>query len=163
MIELGIRVKDMITGKTGVAVARTEWLYGCSRIGIESEKLDDGKPREIDWFDEQRVEEVKGKVKVPVTPSRDRPEITLGSEVKDELTGFTGIAVARTIWLGGNVNIGIEPTKLHDGKPIDAHNFDIERVKLIKAKAPPMSKSANKNAPGGPQRDPKPRSLKFRH
>lgn len=56
MIKLGSRVRDIYTGFTGTAVARTEWLYGCSRIGIEPTTLKDGLPIEAQWFDEQRVE-----------------------------------------------------------------------------------------------------------
>lgn len=56
-IKLGSRVKDSITGFEGIAVARTEWLYGCSRITIESTKLDiaNGEPIPLHSFDEQRV------------------------------------------------------------------------------------------------------------
>ncbi len=56
MIKLGSKVKDIITGFEGVAVARTEWLYGCTRIGVDSAELNDGKPVETQWFDEQRLE-----------------------------------------------------------------------------------------------------------
>ncbi len=57
MITLGDTVRDVITGFTGIAVARSEWLYGCVRLGVESKKLDkDGKVMEAQWFDEQRLE-----------------------------------------------------------------------------------------------------------
>ena len=59
MVKLGNKVRDTLTGFAGVAVARTEWLYGCSRIGIEPTELKDGKPIETQWFDEQRVEMVE--------------------------------------------------------------------------------------------------------
>jgi hypothetical protein len=56
-IQLGSKVRDTLTGFEGIATARTEWLYGCSRIGIEPTKLnEDGKPFDTAWFDEQRVE-----------------------------------------------------------------------------------------------------------
>lgn len=52
-IVLGEQVTDSITGVTGTAVARYEFLYGCVRIAVE--RLDkDGKPEEI-VFDEQRL------------------------------------------------------------------------------------------------------------
>lgn len=56
MIQLGNHVRDSLTGFSGVATARTEWLYGCARICIEPRELRDGKPIEAQWFDEQRVE-----------------------------------------------------------------------------------------------------------
>lgn len=42
-IELGDRVKDRITKRTGIVVSITDWLYGCRRIQIEPEKAKDGK------------------------------------------------------------------------------------------------------------------------
>jgi len=42
MIKLGIRVKDSITGYEGVAIARTDWLYGCVRITIQGDLDKDG-------------------------------------------------------------------------------------------------------------------------
>lgn len=55
-MKLGDRVRDRYTGFQGILVARTEWLYGCTRVGIECSDLKDGKPIEPQWFDEQRVE-----------------------------------------------------------------------------------------------------------
>lgn len=65
-IKLGDKVKDIYTGFTGTAIARTQWLNGCDRIGIEPDKLDkDGKVQEAVWFDSPRVELVKAqKIKV---------------------------------------------------------------------------------------------------
>lgn len=59
MIRLGSTVRDVYSKFEGIAIARTEWLYGCSRILIEPEALHDGKPIENVWFDEQRVEVIK--------------------------------------------------------------------------------------------------------
>jgi hypothetical protein len=56
MIQLGDRVRDKITGFKGIAVGRTEWLHGCTRIIIEPEELKDGKTIENQWFDDKRVE-----------------------------------------------------------------------------------------------------------
>ena len=51
MVELGIQYVDSITGFEGVAVSRTEYLYGCVRVGLEGHI----KPGEVFWFDEQRL------------------------------------------------------------------------------------------------------------
>lgn len=58
-IILGNRVKDIYTGFEGIAIGRTDWLYGCSRIAIEPTELKDGKPIDVVWFDEQRVQIVQ--------------------------------------------------------------------------------------------------------
>lgn len=34
-IELGDEVKDPVTGASGIAVCRLEWLFGCVRIAIQ--------------------------------------------------------------------------------------------------------------------------------
>lgn len=56
-IELGNRVRDRITGFTGIATARYEYLNGCIRWCIQPEGLDkDGKPVEDKVFDEPQLE-----------------------------------------------------------------------------------------------------------
>ena len=69
MIELGDKVRDTLTGFEGIAVAKTYWLYGCVRIGVERAKLDkDGNPAEQElWFDEQRIVGIE-----PPKPATDR-------------------------------------------------------------------------------------------
>lgn len=78
--------------------------------------------------------------------------IKLGSKVRDNITGFEGIAVARTEHLHGCARITIEPTKLKDGKPIDAQWFDEQRVMLLKEMKPKVEPQ-NSARSGGPQRD----------
>ncbi len=66
MVKLGDRAKDVISGLKGIVVGRTEWLYGCARIGLQPEELKDGKPVETQWFDEAQVGVVKrGVIKAP--------------------------------------------------------------------------------------------------
>lgn len=64
-INLGDRVKDMVTGFTGIAIGRTEWLNGCTRITVQPEKLKDGKIVETGCFDEPQLVVVK-KDQIPV-------------------------------------------------------------------------------------------------
>jgi len=61
MIKLGDKVRDTITGFTGVVVGITNWLNGCTRYGIQHEKLKDGKPLDIEWFDDSQVVSVKSR------------------------------------------------------------------------------------------------------
>jgi hypothetical protein len=64
---LGDRVKDPITGVTGVVVAVTTWLHGCIRICIQPEKPDkDGKPKETIHFDQSQLKLVKRGVQTPM-------------------------------------------------------------------------------------------------
>ena len=57
MVKLGKVYKDKFTGFTGTAMARTEYLYGCTRVGLQSYELKDGKPIEWQYFDEQSLDE----------------------------------------------------------------------------------------------------------
>ena len=54
-IKLGDVVRDSVSGFEGLAVARTEWLYGCVRYGVEARALREGKLIEAQWFDEARL------------------------------------------------------------------------------------------------------------
>ena len=63
MIKLGSRVKDKISGFTGIATARTEYIYGCARVVVDSEETDnDGKVKDGKYFDEQQLEVVEENV-----------------------------------------------------------------------------------------------------
>jgi hypothetical protein len=76
MITLGEKVTDRITGFTGVATARAEYLNGCVRIQIEPRVQEDGKLPEAQWIDEQRLtdtSEAEAGGPGPVPPPRDAP------------------------------------------------------------------------------------------
>ena len=65
-IQLGDRVKDPISGLTGIAVCSSTWLHGCIRIGIQPEELKDGKPVESQFFDQSQLVVVCREVHKPV-------------------------------------------------------------------------------------------------
>ena len=56
-------------------MCRTQWLHGCDRIGIEPTELDkDGKVKDAEYFDEQRVELVEAmEPKVAEASQTDAP------------------------------------------------------------------------------------------
>lgn len=61
-IELGDRVKVKVVGLEGIAVAISQHLWGCDRIGVQSTGVDkDGKPQDTYWFDEMAVDLVSRK------------------------------------------------------------------------------------------------------
>ncbi len=50
--QLGDRVREPITGYEGIVVSVTQYLQGCERIGVLSQKLDkDNKPQDWHHFD----------------------------------------------------------------------------------------------------------------
>ena len=77
MVKLGSLVKDTITGFEGIAVGRADYLFGCSRIAIQSATLKDGKPIDQEWVDEQRVEVL---AEMPVMVSKDSSAMSGGPQ-----------------------------------------------------------------------------------
>ena len=55
-VSLGDRVKDTVTGFSGICVAITSWLNGCRRIGVQSTTaLKDGMPVDLYTVDEHQI------------------------------------------------------------------------------------------------------------
>lgn len=62
-------------------------------------------------------------------------KIQLGDEVKDSVTGFRGIAVARTTWMTGCARITVQPKgQDKDGKCFEPTAFDEPMLIVLKAK-----------------------------
>lgn len=55
-IELGKKYCDKVTGFTGVATSRHEYLNGCVRVSLTPTTLKDGKTIEPESFDVQQLE-----------------------------------------------------------------------------------------------------------
>jgi hypothetical protein len=70
MIELGSRVRDRITGFSGIVISRHEYLAGCVRWGVQPEALDkDGKMLDDKVFDEPQLELLKKGVFFKTAPT----------------------------------------------------------------------------------------------
>jgi hypothetical protein len=135
-IKLGTIVTDTITGFKGVAISRTEFLHGCVRIGVQPKKLTtDGKRADVDFIDEKLLKENDPKTTPELNP-------ILGTTVTDSITGLKGTAVARTQFINSVERVAIQPKALHEGRPVDAVEFDEPQLKEYKA--------PEKTKPGGP-------------
>jgi hypothetical protein len=66
-IGLGDRVKDPVSGYTGIVTGITTWLHGCVRMGVMSETLHEGKPIDERWFDQSQLRLVERGVHTPLT------------------------------------------------------------------------------------------------
>lgn len=53
-IKLGTKVKDNITGFSGMVTGRCEYLTGCRQYSVAA-KASKGKGGETTWFDEDRL------------------------------------------------------------------------------------------------------------
>ena len=72
-VELGDIAKDSVSGFTGIVIAKTNFLFGCTRIGLKSRELHDGKTIDAEWFDEPQIEVVeKQAVASESRPRKDR-------------------------------------------------------------------------------------------
>lgn len=147
-VELGDKVKDTVTGYVGIAVGISEYLWKEGAVGLQV-KAKDGKIDEAEWFDRERVEVVTKKVVTGIKPA---PGIfQFGDEVKDVVTGFKGILVARAMWLHGCNKAQVQP-KMKRGatKYPDAKFFDESQLKLVKAKVAVVKKTKRTGGPIAP-------------
>lgn len=75
--EFGLVYRDRITGFSGIATGRTEYISGCTQVLIAPRVDDNGAFRESQWFDEQRLELMPGANVIELdngeTPGADRP------------------------------------------------------------------------------------------
>lgn len=71
--------------------------------------------------------------------------IKLGSNVKDSVTGYEGVAMGRTTWLYGCVRINIQGPVDKDGKVPDMICFDEDQ--LITVKKPKLPKKKDPKSP----------------
>jgi hypothetical protein len=56
MIKLGSKVKDKITGFSGIATGFVTCLSGCNQALVVPKVATDGSFKDAQWFDEQRLE-----------------------------------------------------------------------------------------------------------
>ncbi len=73
--ELGMTMRDKITGFSGVVVGYVEYISGCNQALLAPKAKDDGSLGDSQWFDMQRMERV-GTTKIKLdngeTPGCDR-------------------------------------------------------------------------------------------
>jgi hypothetical protein len=81
-------------------------------------------------------------------------QIELGSRVRDTVSGFKGIAVARTCWLHGCVRITISPEKTDNGKILSNETFDEPQVEYVDKKSHAAKPSGGEYAPPSRAKDP---------
>lgn len=70
MLAIGDKVRDRVTGLTGIITARTEWINGCIRMLVQPQELKDGKPVDASSFDIEELELVTAGVIVPKPEER---------------------------------------------------------------------------------------------
>lgn len=77
--------------------------------------------------------------------------LKLGDKAQDKISGFAGTIVAITEWLNGCRRITIQPSQLHEGKPVDNSTFDAEQVAKVE-EGPTLSPTRTGGPSIAPQR-----------
>jgi len=73
-----------------------------------------------------------------------KSEIKLGQKVKDTVTGFTGIVIAKAEYLNGCISLDIKPEKLSkDGETIASEWIDYEQLEVLSAGVTKKRKSTS--------------------
>jgi len=75
-IQLGQEGKDIVTGFSGIVMAKAQYLTGCNQVLLTPQSLDkEGKRRDGEWFDEQRITATSKKVMRfdTASPGADEP------------------------------------------------------------------------------------------
>lgn len=54
--ELGKEAKDIVTGFSGIIIARVEYMTGCNQYGISRKAGEDGAIHPAEFFDEGRIQ-----------------------------------------------------------------------------------------------------------
>ncbi len=67
--ELGVLLEDEITGFTGVAICRSQWLYNCNVYALQPKELHEGSPVPNRSFDEPQLIAIE--TPVPIHPTND--------------------------------------------------------------------------------------------
>ena len=71
---LGQKVTDVITGVTGTATGKCEYISGCMQVLVSPRYKEDGTKVEPEWFDVQRLELAGNEIlrlDNTLTPGRD--------------------------------------------------------------------------------------------
>lgn len=75
--------------------------------------------------------------------------VKLGDEVKDTVSGFQGVAVARHMYLNGCHRISVQPPVDKDGKLPDTQSFDEPQLVVVEKSVTVEEESKNT---GGPEK-----------
>jgi uncharacterized metal-binding protein len=76
-------------------------------------------------------------------------EFELGSKLKCKVTGFTGIAVARIVYINGCIQYCVKPKIDKEGKMPEGEYIDVGQLELVRA----TTRKFKSTPTGGPQRD----------
>jgi len=68
MIKLGQKVKDKITGFTGIATARVEYLNGCVQFCVKPQMVKTGLMPDGAYIDDMELDVIGDGISIPADP-----------------------------------------------------------------------------------------------
>lgn len=80
-------------------------------------------------------------------------ETSLGSTMRDVVTGFEGVAIARSEYLNGCQQFCLKPTEVKDGKVLDGEWIDVGQLEMVGQDLVARFQHPPGKNPGGPMSD----------
>lgn len=158
-VRLGNLVVDDVTGLKGTVTSIHFGMSGAVLIGVHPKGKGTDMPKG-GAFDTDHVT-VKGEGVACKAPD-DTSHLVLGTTMKDVVTGYTGVATGKTIFMNGCTQFELAGPVDKDGKNPEIQGFDWKRLETvdstIKQVVIPEINQAATEAPakppkGGPMRD----------
>jgi hypothetical protein len=138
-IQLGMVVRDRVTGLIGVAENRGDYLHGCSRFCVQPFAKDDGTVPSSTMVDEPQLEMVADRMPVMPSPAEPAVVVPLGAKVSDPISGEKGICTGRALYLNGCVRVLVEPEQSRTASyHRNAFWIDEYRAKILAEEAAPV-------------------------
>lgn len=151
VIAFGSVVRDKITEFKGVVISRVEHLNRCVAYGVQPPMGKDKQLPEARYIDEPDLE-------VIAPPKEDLPPVAettnafeLGVKVRDRLSLFEGIAVARVKYPYAGDRYGVQAKVNEKGEIPELKSFDGSDLEQID---PPVKKKKEKKGEKKPPEGP---------
>jgi len=130
---LGSKVKDLVTGITGVATSKIEYLNGCVHYGVLPHCSKDGKNAypKVRFIDFQQLACLNNGVSELFMNPEWNPWFDLGTKVECEVTGFRGIVTARYTNLSGLIEYLVVPKTKDVSKPSEGQYIPRNMLTLL--------------------------------
>lgn len=146
----GVKVKDLVTGLTGVIARRSDCLYGCNRYLIQPPAVKGREVPDAWWVDEDQVKVtgngVSAKATCQASPIFEHP---MGAKVKDLITNLEGIVTSRSDGLSCQNQYFIQPPANPDQK-VPAGNWVNEGELVVTGKGVQPKAPQPSTRTGGP-------------
>jgi len=138
--DLGDQVVNQYTGTCGHVISIGDHLTGCTRIGVRSESVssdDRSDHQETEFYYPAELSVItsvdeRENIETPPQSIEDtETDVTLGNEVKDTVTGITGIVTTITYNMYNCPRVAINPTREGGEYSNDREWFDLPRVEVV--------------------------------